>query len=278
MAPDILELIDERRAHWTEPGRPRPVTTALWRPDIAGPVPLILLSHGTGGAVEDLGWLAQALVAHGYAVAGVNHHGNTSAEPYVAEAFGWWWERPRDLSVVLDHLAADPGIDLDRVGVAGFSLGGYTAVAILGARVAPQLVRPLLDHLELAPVPEYPGLAEEIRQRYGTARATAILMSACHVDVSDPRVRTAFLMAPVLGVVLDPGSLAAIGRPLHVIWGDADDIAVPALGAQILLATVPAATGRSLGSVGHYDFVGDAAVQNAAAAEAVAFFNRALAS
>jgi predicted dienelactone hydrolase len=276
VVPEVLELADESRAHWTEPGRARPVRTTLWRPDSASAAPVVLLSHGTGGAVEDLAWLAEALVAEGFAVAGVDHHGNTSMEPYVAEAFAWWWDRPRDLSVVLDHLAADPRVELGRVGVAGFSLGGYTAAALLGARVAPDRLRSLLEHLELAPVPEYPGLADELYLRYGPSRIAAIAMSACRVDVSDPRVRAAFLMSPVLGIVLDPASLTAIDRPLHVVWGDDDDIAVPALGAHILRQNVPGATGASLGPVSHYAFVGDAAIHGIAAKQAQAFFARAL--
>ncbi len=276
MVPEVLELADESRAHWTEPGRARPVRVTMWRPDSASPAPMVLLSHGTGGAVEDLAWFAEALVAEGYAVAGVDHHGNTSIEPYVAEAFVWWWERPRDLSVVLDHLGDDPRVDLGRVGVAGFSLGGYTAAAMLGARVAPERLRSLLEHLELAPVPEYPGLADELNQRYGTARIAAMAMSACRVDVSDPRVRAAFLMAPVLGIVLDPASLTAIDRSLHVVWGDDDDIAVPALGAHIFRQNVRGATGASLGPVGHYAFVGDDAVQGITAEQALSFFAHAL--
>jgi len=276
MKVEVRDLVDESRAHWTEPGLARPVRTTVWRPDSAGPAPLVLLSHGTGGAVEDLSWLAEALAARGYAVAGVDHHGNTSVEPYVAEAFAWWWDRPRDLSVVLDHLSADPGIDVGRVGVAGFSLGGYTATAILGGRLAPDRLRSLLDNLELIPLPEYPGLADELLQRYGAARATAIIMSACRVDVCDRRVRAAFTMAPVLGIALDPASLAAIDLPLHVVWGDADDIAIPALGAHILLEMVPGATGHSLAAVGHYGFTDDAAVQYDVVADAVAFFDRCL--
>jgi len=33
----------------------------------ATPAPLVLLSHGTGGAVDDLSWLAEALAAEGLA-------------------------------------------------------------------------------------------------------------------------------------------------------------------------------------------------------------------
>ena len=83
-------------------------------------------------------------------------------------------------------------------------------------------------------------------------------------------------MAPVLGIVLDPASLTAIARPLHVVWGDDDAIAMPALGAHIFRQNVPGATGASLGPVGHYAFVSDAAIHGIAAERAHAFFARAL--
>lgn len=61
---------------------------------------------------------------------GVDHHGNTALEPYRAESFLCWWERPRDLTLALDHLGETGPfarrLDLDHVGAAGFSLGGHT--------------------------------------------------------------------------------------------------------------------------------------------------------
>ena len=86
--------------------------------------PLVLLSHGTGGVTESLGWLARGLVKAGYITIGVNHHGNSGAEPYMAEGFMCWWERTADLTVLLDHMANDGSfahvIDVDRVATVGF--------------------------------------------------------------------------------------------------------------------------------------------------------------
>src|SRR5262249_14368572 len=43
-------------------------------------LPLILLSHGTGGTALTLGWLGTALAARGYVVAAVNHPGNNAID------------------------------------------------------------------------------------------------------------------------------------------------------------------------------------------------------
>ena len=69
------------------------------------------------------------------------HHGNTGYESNARlEAVAVWWDRPRDLSVLIDKLLAGPRfgsrIDPRRIGVAGFSIGGYTALATVGARIS----------------------------------------------------------------------------------------------------------------------------------------------
>jgi len=53
--------------------------------------PLIIMSHGTGGAALQMLWIAEGLVKNGYTVVGVNHHGNTAIEPKMyAEGFKLW--------------------------------------------------------------------------------------------------------------------------------------------------------------------------------------------
>jgi Platelet-activating factor acetylhydrolase, isoform II len=110
-------------------------------PPAAGPFPLITLSHGTGGSAQIMAWLARALASRGYIVAGVDHPGNNAMEEYTAEGFLLWWERARDLTTVIDMLFRDRQfgrlIDRNRIGAAGFSLGGYTVIEIAGGRTDP---------------------------------------------------------------------------------------------------------------------------------------------
>jgi len=42
--------------------------------------PLVILSHGTGGAAVQMMWLGRYLAERDYIAAAVNHHGNTAAE------------------------------------------------------------------------------------------------------------------------------------------------------------------------------------------------------
>ena len=231
--------------------RPRPVRIHRWRADRTA-APLVVLSHGTGGAAEDLAWWAEALRAEGFDVLAPDHHGNTHVEPYRAEGFAWWWERPLDLSFALDRVPAR-----GPVGAAGFSLGGYSAAALCGARVGADAYRALLRSAEDIPSPpEYPGLREVLRSRYGGEAAEAWTARAA-ADLRDPRVRAGFLLCPALGPAIDPASLAAIDIPVAVRWTRADTETPPETHGELYTRSIPGADGAVVGGpeAGHYGFV-----------------------
>ncbi|MEM9348671.1 MAG: prolyl oligopeptidase family serine peptidase [Pseudomonadota bacterium] len=102
-----------------------------------GRYPLILLSHGMGGTVRSLAWLAQDLAARGAIVASVNHPNSTWGDFEIARATEHW-TRAQDLRAVLDHMLAHEElaelIDTDRIMAAGFSYGGWTALSLAGVQ------------------------------------------------------------------------------------------------------------------------------------------------
>jgi predicted dienelactone hydrolase len=236
---------------WAEGAKPAP-----------GKHPLIMLSHGTGGTADSLAWLARALAARGFIVAGPNHPGNTALEPYTAEGFLLWWERARDLTSMLDALLEDaglaPSIDVKRVGVAGFSLGGYTAFVLAGARTDPQR---LLDYCATPNAegcgdpPEFPNLFARWKEmRAKDARFQALEGRAAQ-SRADERVRAAFAIAPAIAQTFVPDSLKNVRVPIEIVVGAADTLAPPTTNAQYLAS----ATGGKLtvlpGGVAHYTFL-----------------------
>ncbi|MFJ6213399.1 alpha/beta hydrolase family protein [Streptomyces sp. NPDC092296] len=278
--PEIRELHDPERRSWDSDG-PRPVRVYTWRPErtTAGPPPLVLLSHGTGGSARDLGWLAEPLTDAGYLVAGCDHHGNNYLDGYLPEGFTCGWERPRDLSFVLDRLTRRE--EFGPVGAAGFSLGGYTAAALVGARLAPERVRAVGEgRVPLPPLPEFPDLLGALRAKYDDA-ALAALLADCGADRSDHRVRAAYLICPGIGELVDEASLARVHRPVAVRWGGSD-VHTPAEQNALRYAEhIPGAELRPAGDeVTHYQFVRDepgaAAVRAAAGQDVLAFFRRRL--
>lgn len=251
------------------PFEPEPLAPDAPLADTARQLPLLLLSHGTGGSAMSLGWLARALAAEGYLVLGVDHAGNSAAVPPLrVEAFVTPWQRPRDLSAALDLLLADPQwgarIDRGRIGAVGFSLGGYTVLATLGARFSasalaqfwseclngrpcalpPELERIRQGRSVSALLSDTPGLIDRLRSgREGAA------------SFADPRVRAGLVMAPVLGSLLEPESLRRIDRPLLLITADADDQAPAAGTARTVAALVRGADHEDIAGFGHYAFL-----------------------
>ncbi len=183
-----------------------------------------------------MSWLSEPLADAGFYALAVDHHGNNFVDGYLPEGFAFVWERVRDLRFALDWFAGrEP---LGPVGAAGFSLGGYTAAALLGARLDRQLVAAiLLGQLDLPPLPEYPNLQTDLVARVSPDRLGEAIEDS-YGDFRDDRVEAAFLVSPAIGPLLTEQSLAAIDRPLAVRWGDADDIAPPAQNA-LRYAAVP---------------------------------------
>jgi predicted dienelactone hydrolase len=228
-----------------------------------GRFPLIALSHGTGGSAEIMAWLARGLAARGYIVAGVNHPGNNALDPpYTPEGFLVWWERARDLTVVIDNLLGDDEfgrrIDPARIGAAGFSLGGYTMIEIAGGRTDPRLFLAFCR----SPVaegcvdpPEFPSLFARWTELMASDLAFQRTISQASQSYHDPRVRAAFAIAPALGPAFIPESLRSITTPVAIVVGAEDRLAPVRSNARMFANVIPGATLTVLPDVGHYTFL-----------------------
>ncbi|MFF8379297.1 alpha/beta hydrolase family protein [Streptomyces sp. NPDC015661] len=275
--PEIRELHDESRPHYLDRSRPRPVRMHVWHPpgrrDAAPPV--VLVSHGTGGAARQMAWLAEPLAEAGFLTVAVDHHGNNFVDGYLPQGFTYVWERPRDLRFALDVLSAER--PLGPVGTAGFSAGGYTSAALVGAALDTDLLRAVVDRrIPLPEIPEFPDLIDALHEAV-PADALARAVADGGRAQGDARVRAAFLVCPGAADLVTGASLAGVDRPVEIRWGDADTIAPPETNALRYLDAVPGAGGRSVGATtGHYDFLGDnpdgAGARREVAADAVAFF------
>jgi predicted dienelactone hydrolase len=228
-------------------------------------LPLIVLSHGTGGTAGSLAWLGTALASAGYVAAAVNHPGNNAIDGYTVPGFTLWWLRARDLTSVIEGMLADPTfgprLDPRRIGAAGFSLGGYTVIAIAGGitsveRFGDFCASPNADKMCIPP-PEFPDLRARIE---ALAKSDPEFRAALDRDgrsYRDPRVRAVFAMAPVLIQAFLPDSLAHIEIPVAIVAGSADEIAPVRRNAQFLAAASRHAELTILpGPVGHYVFAG----------------------
>ena len=226
-------------------------------------------------------WLSEALARAGFLAVAVDHHGNNAIDGYTPEGFVRWWERARDLAFVLDALSASEG--LGAIGAAGFSLGGYTVGALLGARVSGDRFQALLrGEIPGPPPPEYPNLPAELRDRLSPSDVP-VWAAEAGADYADARVRAGFLICPAIGEMLESDSLAAISTPVAVRWVEQDEIVSKAQSVEPYVRNIPRVSARNLsGGIGHYAFLADnpdfAQLRAQVAAEACAFFDKHLAA
>jgi predicted dienelactone hydrolase len=259
---------------------PRPVQVVEWRAD-RHDAPLVVLSHGTGGSAVELAWWATALRDAGFDVVGIHHHGNSYLAGTTALGFVSWWDRALDVSVVLDHVAVR-----GPVGVAGFSLGGYTAGAVCGVRLSEPLVAALIAGEVAVPTPpEYPTLRDELAElaERSAPGVVASMPRRAAADLRDRRVRAGFLLCPALGPVLDDAATAAgVDVPVAVRWTSSDTEAPPSLNGMRYARTIRGADGAAVGTPesGHYGFVipehDDSRAKADVVRDSIAFFTRTL--
>ncbi|MFF3209040.1 alpha/beta hydrolase family protein [Streptomyces sp. NPDC002886] len=276
--PLIRVLHDESRPDLREPARPRPVRLYVWEPIRAGeaPAPLVVVSHGTGGSGSDMRWLVDPLHAAGFRVVALDHHGNDFVGGYEPEGFLHPWERPRDVSFALDALAKEQ--PLGPVGVAGFSIGGYTAAALAGARIDPGILLAVAKgEVPLPEIPEFPGVLEALRAKYPQDEVPEGTLAPAGDDLSDPRVRAVFLVSPGVGAMVTRESLEAVRVPVAIRWAGADTITPYESDTRPYLDHIPTASGRSVGpAVRHDDFFApepaDPTARVRAGEDAAAFF------
>ncbi len=220
---------------------------------VNGSLPLVVLSHGMYGNARNQAWLAAELSRQGYAVAAIDHPGSStwSRDPDLSRQL---WERPRDISRVIDHLTgpdATLAIDPNHIYMAGHSLGGFTAIALAGGRwdsdgfdafctdQPDDLVCGIMDRWHIAQTPEDQAEME--------------------ADLSDPRIRAFAVLDPGGVQTFSTASLNAIDRPV-LVYGAPDDIMGLNLDveARALAAALTADTSTYLEPDGlaHFDFLG----------------------
>ena len=225
--------------------------------------PLILLSHGTGGTLMQHLWLVDELTNQGYIVAGVNHHGNTGVEQkYQSPGFILWWERAMDLQVLMTELKSNPvwsqRIDFDKVAVAGFSLGGYTAMSVAGAKTNKQLFydfcRSPLRDFTCEPQLEFEKMVEEFNKiAHKQVIQDAFGRQSDSFKITE--LKGAFAIAPGVAQSFIPDSLKAIDIPVRLVVGDRDRVSPGATNSAHIDKFLPNSVMSEVAGADHYSFL-----------------------
>jgi predicted dienelactone hydrolase len=194
-------------------------------------LPLVVMSHGTGGAFSSHYDTALALAEAGFVVAAVTHTGDNYRD---SGSFSRIWERPRHIKVLTDYLLEDwprhDVIDPARIGIFGFSAGGFSALVAIGAN-------PDLSHVT-SHCAEHP-------HEWACAK-----LKDAHVDPSlrlienirwthDPRIAAAVIVAPAASFTLTPAGLADVKVPIQLWCGDRDTILPHPYFGQVVSDALP---------------------------------------
>ena len=125
------------------------VTIAAARncPVIGDRLPLIVMSHGSGGWFGAHRDTAAALADAGFVVAAIDHPGDNATDRRRSDTLSILTDRPTDISRLTDFMLKRwpeaAKLDRERIGFFGFSRGAYTGLVIAGGR---------LDILGIAPL------------------------------------------------------------------------------------------------------------------------------
>lgn len=216
---------------------------------------LILLSHGISGTELGHSLLAQALARNGYLVVALRHPGDNYQDRSLLEKGPerYFDERPRQASRVIDAILANPAwkdrIATDsqgpRVGALGHSAGGYTVLALAGAR--PDLSR-IRKHCQ-AEASEDPIFCS-----IGRSGDAAPPPPAATPSFKDERVRAIVAMAPT-GVLLTAESLAAVRSATMIYVAELDRFLVPRFHAEWVASHLPAANLHRVPNAWHFAFM-----------------------
>jgi predicted dienelactone hydrolase len=133
---------------WYDAARDRYLPVRIYIPEAPyGRHPVIVFSHGLGAAGDQYTYLGQHWASYGYLAVFPTHMDNHveaifNSGPLVRNfvSFGAdssrWQRQIEDISFILDYLPQDERLywlaDMQRVGVAGHSMGAYTANALAG--------------------------------------------------------------------------------------------------------------------------------------------------
>ena len=99
-------------------------------------LPMIIISHGSGGNLLGYLTIAEFLSKRGFVVVMIEHYKNNKNDNEYEDKLQNFEIRPRHISLTIDTIASNEKfknqIDKEKIVIIGHSMGGYTALAVAG--------------------------------------------------------------------------------------------------------------------------------------------------
>jgi predicted dienelactone hydrolase len=260
-----VQLTDNARIQATGVTQARSFPVDVYLPSITSSAPAIVISHGVGSDRITFRTLAKHLASHGFAVFVPEHPGSSGKQidalirglaSEVAEPTEFL-DRPLDIKYLLDYFSRlsstdsrYKNINFQKVGVLGQSFGGYTALALGGAK---------LDFENLKSICTEDALLNTFNVSLALqCRATQLFNQ--NYPLADSRIAAIVSINPFASAVFGSRSLDKIQVPTLIISSGSDTIA-PAVPEQIVPFTQLKMRDRYLVMMpqgSHFSFLEDA--------------------
>ncbi|MGH7999685.1 MAG: alpha/beta hydrolase [Brasilonema sp.] len=222
--------------------RRRFLLTDVYLPKVQSRVPVIVISHGLGSDSSNFEYLATHLANHGFAVVVPNHPGSdtkqlrsllngSTSEVAQADEFK---NRPLDIEYILNQLEernkTNPRfkgrLNLQKVGVFGQSFGGYTALALAGAKI------------------NFEQLQKDCQPKVLRDTWNLSLLLQCQAlkwhdkdskeyNFRDERVKAVIAVNPITSSIFGEAGLSQLQTPVMIV-ASSDDTIAPALYEQLV--------------------------------------------
>lgn len=170
-------------------------------------LPLIVMSHGRTGWFGGHHDTAAALADAGFIVAAIAHPNDNERYHDGTDSLEVLAERSGDIRRLVDFMLGDwsdsSHVDGRRVGLFGFSVGGYTGLVVIGGDPDFRKGQPRCARTDLRPLPVCAQLENGELPREAPAH--------------DPRVKAAVIIDPWPEFLLPPDHLSAVTVPIQ-LW------------------------------------------------------------
>jgi predicted dienelactone hydrolase len=194
-------------------------------------LPLIVMSHGVSGSGFSDYNVALALANAGYIVAAVTHPGDNYQDQSAVGKRENLIDRPRHIHRLVDYMLAHWPVDANRIGMFGFSLGGFTALVLAGG--TPDLRQTARLCHERPDAPECAFVA----QRHGNPLDSTTVPAS--VWDRDARIKAVALASPAVLVLFRSDGLRGVHVPVLMWRGSADPNAPDAWNASVVRSGLP---------------------------------------
>lgn len=194
---------------------------------LSQPAPVVVISHGLGSDPKGFAYLGEHLASHGF-VAVLPQHIGSDAVMRQALLLGIarssidrreFVDRPLDVKYTLDELERlsrselAGKMNLQQVAVIGHSFGGYTALALAGAKFNQARIAQECNNQQISLNASY------------FLQCLAVDLPPVTEDLSDPRIKAAIALNPLTSIVFGPEGMGDIKIPTLILGGSADIIA-----------------------------------------------------